>query len=169
MRGKVRRIACDYVQLRFASFLVLGECRGQAAQQSFRVRMLRRGQHTLCWADLGDSAGIKNEDAIREVREQGGIVSDQNHGEAELLAENPEKLQDFLVRRGIERRGRFIGDDEGRSTGNRLGYQDALALAAAQLMRIGAGDATGVRVKHGGEKLAGLFFQRAPIQRFMRG
>jgi len=110
--------------------------------------MLGRGEHSRCWTYFGDATGVQDQQAICEACEQSGIVGDQDYGEAKGLPKGFEELQDFLLRCGIERRGRFIGNEEGRPTGDRLRDQHPLALAAAQLVGIGAGDACGVYGKH---------------------
>ncbi len=131
--------------------------------------MLWRGEHVCGWANFSDASGVEDKDAIREACEQSGIVGDENHREAELLPKGPEELQDFLLRCGVEGRGRFIGDDERRPAGDRLGDEYSLTLASAQFVRIGAGDAFGVLGKNRREKLADFFVERASIQRFVGG
>ena len=131
--------------------------------------MLRRREHLRCWTNFGDAAGVENEDTIREASEQNGIVGDQDHCEAELLLEGPEELQDFLLRRGVEGCGRFIGNDEGRPTGDRLGDENPLTLASAQFVRIGVGNTFGIDGENRCEKLASSFVQSASAQRFVGG
>jgi hypothetical protein len=76
--------------------------------------MLGRGEHSRCWTYFGDATGVQDQQAICEACEQSGIVGDQDYGEAKGLPKGFEELQDFLLRCGIERRGRFIGNEEGR-------------------------------------------------------
>ena len=90
------------VQLGFAGTLVFDKMRRQASQQSGRVRMLGRGEHFRCGTNFGDAAGVENKDAIREAGEESGIVSDENHGEAELLLESPKELEDILLGGRVE-------------------------------------------------------------------
>src|SRR5580658_484263 len=129
--------------------------------------MPRGVEHLRRRANFGDSSGVEDQDAIRKAGENSGIVRDENHGEAELLPEHAKELQDFLLGGGVERRGRFISNDEGRAAGDRLRDEDALALAPAQFVRIGAGDAFGVFGKYRGEKVACFLAQRASIQGFV--
>src|SRR5271168_1439683 len=110
--------------------------------------MLRRGKHFRGWADLSDAARVQDKDAICEAGEQRGIVSDENHPNAELLPKSSKELQDFLLSCGVEGRGGFIGHEERRTAGDGLGDEHALALAAAQFMRIGARNKFGVLGKN---------------------
>ena len=93
--------------------------------------MLGRGEHFRCGANFGDAAGVEDKDAIREAGEESGIVSDENHGEAELLLESPKELEDFLLGGGVEGRGWFIGNHQGRPACDGLRDEDPLALASA--------------------------------------
>ena len=93
--------------------------------------MLWRREHICGWANLSDASGVEDQDVIREVCEESGIVGDENHGEAKLLLKGPEELQNFLLGRGVEGRGGFIGNDEGRTAGDGLGDEDTLALPSA--------------------------------------
>src|SRR5271155_3449662 len=106
--------------------------------------MLRRGKHLCGWADLSDATRVEDKDAIREAGEQRGIMSDENHRNAALLPKSSKELQDFLLSCGGEGRSGFIGNEERRTAGDGLGDEHALALAAAQFMRIGARNAFGV-------------------------
>jgi hypothetical protein len=130
---------------------------GQALQQGGGVGMLRRGEHFFGWTYLNDSSGVEDEDAIRETREDSGIVANQDHREAELLPERAEELENFVLCRGVEGSGWFIGDDEGRAAGDRLRDEHALTLPSAQFVRIGAGNALDISGKDRRENLAGLF------------
>ena len=49
-----------------------------------------------------------------------------------------QELQDLGLHRDVERRGRLVGDQEVGFVGERHGDHDALALAAGELVRIGA-------------------------------
>ena len=119
--------------------------------------MLRRGQHSRRWTYFDDATRVEDEQAICEACEQSGIVGDQDYGEAKVLPKGLEELQDFLLRCGIERRGRFIGNEQGRSAGDGLHNEHPLALAAAQLVGVGDRNARGVHGKHCCEKLVCLF------------
>src|SRR5579863_3736949 len=116
--------------------------------------MLRPGGDSGWGANFGDAAGVENENAISEAGEESRIVSDENHGEAEVLSESAEKLDDLLLRCWVQRRRRLISNDERWAACSGLCDENALTLAAAQLVRIGAGDASGVSGKDGGKQVA---------------
>ena len=106
--------------------------------------MLRRSKHGGSGSNFNDTACVKHKDAIRKAGEQRRVVGNQDHCHAELSPEAPKNLEDFLLRRGVERSRWFIGNDEGRSAGNGLRDENALTLATAQFMRIGARDSLGI-------------------------
>ena len=55
-----------------------------------------------------------------------------------LLFRLGEELQDLRLHRHVERRGRLVGDEEVGLVGERHGDHHALALAARELVRVGA-------------------------------
>src|SRR5713226_7793663 len=83
-----------------------------------------------------DAATVKNEDAVSKSSEHGWIVADEDHRETKFFSERSKDSDDFHLCCGIERRRRFIRNDQGWSARNRLSDQDTLPLSAAQLMRI---------------------------------
>ena len=84
-------------------------------------------------------------------------MRDENHREAELPAKTSEEQQNLPLRGGVEGRGRFIGNDQGRPAGDSLGDEHALTLSSAQFVGIGAQNAFGACGKNSCEKLAGFF------------
>ena len=71
-------------------------------------------------------------------------MGDENHGEAEVLSEGAEKLDDRLLCCWVQRSRWLVGNDERWSASNGLCDENALTLTAAQLVRIGAGNAVGI-------------------------
>jgi len=67
-------------------------------------------------------------------------VSNKNHSEAEMFPEVPKYAEDSHLGYWIKGGGRFVGDHERGITDDGLGDQDALPLAAAQLVGIGSKD-----------------------------
>ena len=66
------------------------------------------------------------------------IVRDKQVGQAEPFLQLEHQVQDLRLHRHVERRDRFVGDDQPRVERQRAGDADPLALAAAEGMRIAA-------------------------------
>lgn len=115
--------------------------------------MSRRGEDLCCGASFDDAASVEDKDAIGKSVEKKRIVGDEQDREAELIADLTEELEDFALRGGVERSGGFVGDEQSGLAGNGLGQEDALALATAEFVRIGAGDAGRVRTENGFESV----------------
>ena len=63
------------------------------------------------------------------------VVGDDDERAVLLLGKRAEHLEDLRADRGIEIRGRFIGEEDRRVAGQRTCDGDALLLSAAQLAR----------------------------------
>ena len=92
-------------------------------------------------ADLDDLAEVHHRDAVAEVLDDGEVVGDEQDREAEPQLEVAQQVEDLRADRHVERRHRFVGDEELRFDGERPGDADALALAAAELVREATGEA----------------------------
>src|SRR5882672_9339336 len=77
--------------------------------------------------------------------------------------------KDFSLSRGIERGGRFIGNQKGWSASNRLRDQDSLPLPSAQLVGIRVRNSICRFWKKRREDLPRFRAQDALACRFMRG
>src|SRR5881409_921076 len=85
---------------------------------------------------LDDLPQVHDPDAVREDPREGEVVGDEQVGEAFLLPQLQEQLEDFRADRHVEHRDGLVGHDE-------LGIQDertrdryALSLASGELVRI---------------------------------
>src|SRR5438552_17057048 len=67
-------------------------------------------------------------------------MSDEEVRELEAILELLEKVDDLRLDRDVERRDRFVADDELGLDRERAGDPDALALAARELVRIAVGE-----------------------------
>ena len=105
-------------------------------QQRLRVRVPRVRQHLLGRPDLDDPAEVHDGDAVGDVPRQPEIVRDHEHRQAHLVAQPQQQRQDLAADRGVERGHRLVGDDHRRVQRERAGDDDALALAAGQLVRV---------------------------------
>ena len=63
-------------------------------------------------------------------------MRDQQVGQGEARLQVDEQVDDLRLDRHVERGDRFVGDDQRRVEGEGAGQADALALAAAELVRI---------------------------------
>jgi len=145
------------------------EILGDGLKQRFCIGMTRRSEHGLGWAALDYAAAIENQDAIGETGEQSGIVRDEDHRQAEFFLERSKEAENFHLRGGVKRRRGFVRDDDRGAAGNGLGDEDALALAAAELMRIRVRDAAGVCRKEQREYFASALTQNAVARLRVRG
>ena len=73
------------------------------------------------------------------------VVADEQQRHAALAHQAVEQLEDLGLGGDVERGRRLVGDQQLRAAGERHGDGDALALAARDLVRIGARDAVGLR------------------------
>ena len=69
------------------------------------------------------------------------VVADEEIGQAELGAQVHQQVDDLGLDRDVEGRDRLVADHEVGLQGQGAGDADALALAAAHLVRIAAGEA----------------------------
>ena len=68
------------------------------------------------------------------------VVGDEEVGQAELLLQLLQQVDDLRLDRHVERRHRLVADDEVRLDRERAGDADALALAAGELVRVAVGE-----------------------------
>jgi hypothetical protein len=108
------------------------------SQKSLRVGMLRIAEHLGDRALLDDLALEHHADAIRDLTHDAEIMGDEQHRHVEPALQLGEELQDLRLHRHVEGGGGLVGDEEIGLVGKRHGDHHALALAAGELMRIGA-------------------------------
>ena len=75
-------------------------------------------------------------DAVRNKVDDRKIMPDEEIGQAILLLQVLEQVQHLALHRNIQCGDRFIADDQVRLQRNGAGNADALALAAAELVRV---------------------------------
>ena len=73
-----------------------------------------------------------------DVLDDRQIVGDEEIGEAELLLQVLQQIDDLGLDRHVERRDRLVADDQLGLDRERARDADALALAAGELVRIAA-------------------------------
>lgn len=87
-------------------------------------------------AALDETPGMHDKDGIGDVRKNARVVSNHQERRAEGVPQPAQQSADLDHKDRIERRERLVGNDERRSSGQRLGDEHALALSAAELVRI---------------------------------
>ena len=105
-------------------------------QQRLRVRMRRRREERLGRRHFDEPAAIHHGHAIADLAHQPQIVRDEEIGQAEALLQIEQQIDDLRLHRHVERRHRLVAHDERRLERERARHADALALAAAEFVRI---------------------------------
>ena len=85
-----------------------------------------------------DLAAIKHRQPLADLRDDPEIVGDEHHRGGMAFLQLTDKPEDLLLHGHVQRRGRFVGDDQLRIGGKGRRDQHALAHAARQLVRIAA-------------------------------
>ena len=104
----------------------------------FRVVVLRRGEDFFRAPMLDDPAFGHHVDAVGHLAHDAEIMRDEKKGHAHLALELGKKFEDLRLHGHVESGGRLVRDQEIGLVRQRHGDDDALALAARKLMRIGA-------------------------------
>ena len=106
--------------------------------------MLRLGEDLGGPARFDDSAALHHRDIVGELAHDAEIVGDEQHRHAELACRSFNSVEDLRLHGDVERGRRLVGDEEIGAVGERHGDHHALALAAGELMRIGAEPRRGI-------------------------
>ena len=110
---------------------------GDGTEQAAGVLVAGVGEDLLGGALLDDLASVHDGDGVCHLGHEGEVVGDEDHREAELLAQLVEQVDDLLLHGHVEGGGGLVGDDQLRVAGQGHGDEHALALAAGQLVRVG--------------------------------
>ena len=102
--------------------------------------MLRAFEHVVHGPLFDDAALLHDRDAVRDVGDDAEIMRDEQHRHAAPLLNIADQPKDLRLRRDVERRGRFVRDQDRRFERQCHRDHGALTLAARQLMRIAADD-----------------------------
>ena len=86
---------------------------------------------------LDNASGIHDADAVRQTGDDGKVVRDPDHRRARLATELLGFVEDLPLDGDVERRRRFVRDNQVRLVQQRNRDGDALAHAAGELVRIG--------------------------------
>src|SRR5207302_2994129 len=128
--GQIRRVAADGIER-----LLAAELRHRAEQRP-RVGMLGSVEELPHRRLLDELAGVHDGDPVAHLRDDAEVVRHEDQGHAGLSLDVLQEVQVLRLDRDVEVRRGLVGDDEPRPAGQRDGADDALAHAAAHLMRI---------------------------------
>jgi hypothetical protein len=87
-------------------------------------------------AVLDDLAGVHDGDVVAVLRDDAQVVSDQQQRTARLPHQVLEQVEDLRLDRDVEGRGRLVGDDHVRLTGQHHRDHHALTHATGQLVHV---------------------------------
>ncbi len=87
-------------------------------------------------ARLRSGAAIEHNDVVADLIGRRQVMGDVDEGDAELLVELAQVIQDGGPEGGIDHRDRFVGDDQLGAQKERSCHHDTLALPSAQLVRV---------------------------------
>jgi hypothetical protein len=98
--------------------------------------MIGRTQDLRRLALFHDRTSIHHDNTIGDMRNHANIVTDEKIREAEFIAQIAKQVQYCCLHRDIERRNRFIADQEVRPRRQPARYTNPLFLSTGQLVRI---------------------------------
>ena len=87
-------------------------------------------------AELGEPAEIHHRDPVGHVPDHGQVVRDEDVGQAELVLQLLQQVDDLRLHRDVECGHRFVADDDLRPKRQPAGDPDALALTTGELVRV---------------------------------
>ena len=109
---------------------------GHGMEQALRVRMRGLLKNVVLGSEFDQIARIHHGDAVGDLRDDGEIVRDEEHGEPELRAQFAKQVENLRLDGDVECSGRLISDQQLRPVDDGHGDHDALAHAAGKLMGI---------------------------------
>ena len=107
-------------------------------EQLARIGVLRPREHLFDRPVLDDLALRHHADAVGDAPDDAEVVGDEQDRHAEARLQLLQERQDLRLHGDVERRRRLVCDEQLRLIGERHGDHHALALAAGELVRIGA-------------------------------
>ncbi len=129
-RARVGRCARDAGQPRARAPL------RQRAQQPERVGVRRAAEDRVDRAGLHDPPGIQHRHPVAGAGHHAEIVGHEHHAHRQLVLQPQQQLEDLVLDRDVERRGRLVGQQQLRPAGQGDGDHRALAHAAGELVRV---------------------------------
>ena len=109
---------------------------GHGRDQAAGVGMIGVAQDLGGGALFDQLAAIQHRHAIGHVGDHAHVVRDDDHADLLFAAQLAQQLQDLRLDGHVQRRGRFVGDDDFRLAAQRQRDHHALPHAAGELVRI---------------------------------
>src|SRR5438093_1577296 len=156
--GQVRGLAADGIER-----LLAAELRHRAEQRA-RVGMLGGVEELAHRRLLDDLARVHDGDPVAHLRDDAKVVRHEDQGHAGVALDVLQEVEVLRLDRDVEVGRRLVGDHEPRPAGQRDGADDALAHAAAHLMRILAHAPLRRRDPDGAQQALHALAQRAAPQ-----
>ena len=119
------------------------------------------------FASLDHPTVAHHQHPVGQVGDHAHVVGDQQHGHAESLPQLAQQLQDLRLHTHVERRGRFVGDQQHRVVGQGQRDHHALLLATGELVGVRVDARLGLRDPDQGQQLDGTAARRATSDRAM--
>ena len=105
-------------------------------QQRHRVRVPRLGVQLVPVGEFDDLTQVHDRHLVADVPDHGQVVRDHHVGQAQLVLQVLEQVDDLRLDRHVEGAHRFVGHDQLGPQGQGPGDPDALPLAAGELVRV---------------------------------
>ena len=115
---------------------MVGIRNGNRREQRLGVGVLGVVEEPRRVAHFDDAAEVHHGRAPADVLDEPQIVRDEEIREPQFLLQLDQQIHHLRLNRHVERRDRLVRDDERRVQRERARDADALALAAAELVRI---------------------------------
>ena len=118
--------------------------------------MLRPLEDVVDRTGLDDLAVLHDDDAVGDLGHHAEVMRDEQHARTAPLLQLADQDEDLLLRGDVERRRRFVGNEQGGIEGQRRGDHHALTLSAGDLVGVDV-----VELRWIGQMCRGHHFQHA--------
>ena len=108
-------------------------------QQAAGIGVLRSAHDLFGRAALDDFAKVEHIDPVDDLADDGKVMRDEEIGEAMLILQSLEQIEDLSLNRNVECGYRFVANQDCRPDGQRACDRDPLAFAAGQRGRAALG------------------------------
>ena len=108
-------------------------------EQRLGVGVQRRFEQAGLAGRLNDTAEIHHRHPVADVLDDSQVVGNEQIGQLELVLQVHQQINDLRLYRHVERRDRFVANDQLRTQGQSTSDPDALPLPAGELVWIGIG------------------------------